>query len=387
MNNGLCSHAFSDSGISAKCDCPEGLEPGICATPCPEGEYVWIPANGTSDNLCGPYPIKSNADGSPDEEAVAAAIAAQSALDAPKSTNVGAIVGSILGVLALLLLALLYRRSVLNGQQAAIPASATLSNFTEGGRPTAGYLNPRYEAKPGGNGSATTNNVMYDNGDGSLFVVPSSPTVYTDASAAAKFRFDGAISNGVYDTTAADGGNQSRDHGALNNPTYTTPDDSASTAVLYSVANESYAGLGLRRHSSEALYDTAAELEALQATATYAEAAPGDQDANTVYDTAAATTAEGEPTYHEAGVFDGNHSRGNRVSVLIEDNDGLPARRQSSTESYLTIEGNGAGAVNYAMAAPTTENVYDAAAQEDAVQMRPRRSSSASSLNRRNSFV
>ena len=52
-----------------------------------------------------------------------------------------------------------------------------------------------------------------------------------------------------------------------------------------------------------------------------------------VYDTAAATTAEGEPTYYEPGVFDGSHNRGNHASVIIEDNGGLPARRQSSSES------------------------------------------------------
>jgi len=339
INDGSCVQTKGESGMSAECACAEGLDPLICATPCGDLEFVWIPANATRDTICGSFPIKLNEDGFPDQEAAAAAILSQAAV-APvaKNVNVGAIVGPILAVVALLLLAVLWRRGVLK-QAHSIPATATLSNFSD---QRAGYLNPRYEAgaaattksgkkRPAGLlASVTTTNVMYDNG--TSFIVPNSPTtlggpgIYMDAdpTPGGSFRAGGAFSNVTYDTVASTPGvnGDDRDAGAFSNPTYSAMSPNNPSAAIHSAMNTVDAGLGLRRHSSEALYDTAADLEALQAQAA------------AVYDEAAGqSVVVPEGTYADRTLGAGNS------------NSGDPSDRK---DSYLSIQDD--------------ENLYDAAA-------------------------
>lgn len=311
-----------------------------------------MPANGTRDTVCGSFPIKLNEDGFPDQAAAAAAmLSTASATDAKMKTNVGAIVGPIVAVVALLLLAVLWRRGVLK-QAHAIPPTATLSNFSD---QRAGYLNPRYEAagalgatgrRPTGLlASVTTTNVMYDNGQ--EFVVPNSPTlvgsgVYMDADAVpgSAFRFDGAISNATYDTVAGGGGGggggggPDRDAGVFSNPTYSAVSPDNPSAAIHAAMSTQHAGLGLRRHSSEAAYDTAAELEAIQSQA----------------------TGGGHGITPEATYYDRNEVFG--VG-------GEGGREGGREDSYLAIGGSGESSATYSVAVAHDENVYDAAASGD----------------------
>jgi len=347
MNEGTCVRTKGESGMTAQCDCADNLDPLICATPCTDSEFVWTPANGTHDTVCGNYPIKLNADGFPDQNDAAVAIdwAAAAAVggNTKASVGVGAIVGPIVGILVVLLLLVLWRRGVLKQAEEKSSASATLSNFSD---QRAGYLNPRYDAaerrgtgefkRPTGmTAHLTTTNVMYSTGQ--EFVVPNYEVA--DPTPGSFGRISGALSNVTYDTVSATtaAAATDRDAGSFANPTYSAVAPANPSAAIFSAMNVDTvlvdAGLGLRRHSQDALYDTADDLEALRA---YAAAQP-----DATYAVAAAAAA-------------------------ADDDGDADVPGADRKDSYLSIqEDDGGNSTTYAVPLVLDENQYDAAASVD----------------------
>lgn len=230
---------------------------------------------------------------------------------------------------------------LLKQAEGKIPASATLSNFSD---QRAGYLNPRYDAaerrgtgefkRPTGMPAhLTTTNVMFSTGQ--EFVVPNYEVA--DHTPGSFGRISGALSNVTYDTVSATtaAAATDRDAGSFANPTYSAVAPANPSAAIFSAMNVDTvdAGIGLRRHSQDALYDTADDLEALRA---YAAAQPG-------------------ATYEVAAAAAGDDDDG--------DADVPGADRK---DSYLSIqEDDGGNSTTYAVPLVLDENQYDAAASVD----------------------
>jgi hypothetical protein len=145
-----------------------------------------IPANGTQDRVCGlpevqPKLPNSGADGRPSAADVPAAAAAADAKAA--GMNGGMVTGLVLAVLALLVVAFLYKRKI-DADKAEVPSGAIISNFTGPGH--GGHTNPRYAANNSSQlKSITTENAAYAHAE-----------AHTDQPLPQ--RSDGALSNATY---------------------------------------------------------------------------------------------------------------------------------------------------------------------------------------------